>query len=390
VEVVPTPGLIRVALACALFAGCNGVAHAAPLPQLAIDRSQVTVSGLSSGGYMATQLHVAWSSVFGRGVGVVAAGPYYCAQGLAALATTRCLARDSAPPVDALVATVRGWAAAAWVDPLANLRGTRIYLFAGARDSVVVPALVADLKRFYAAFVPAPQIAYRSDVPAEHGMPTDDFGSACGHRGLPFVIDCDFDLAGEMLKHLYGALAPRSDGALQGAFVEFEQHEFIAAGLGLGAKGWLFVPRDCAAGAACRLHVALHGCGQNIDDIGDTYVRRTGYNRWADSNRIVVLYPQTGAPALHSCWDWWGYTGADYAQKSAPQAGAIVAMVERLAGVAARCHRALNGVHVWAGRAIWGAFGAAVAAGSRQSLGGWLRSTSLRESPAGHFAQGNC
>jgi hypothetical protein len=31
-----------------------------------------------------------------------------------------------------------------------------------------------------------------------------------------------------------------------------------------------------------------------------------------------------------------------------------------------------------------------VAAGSRQSLGGWLRSTSLRESPAGHFAQGNC
>jgi len=233
-------------------------------------------------------------------------------------------------------------------------------------------------------------IVHRTDVAAEHGMPTDDFGSACDHRGLPFINDCDFDLVGEMFKHLYGALAPRNDGPLQGALVEFEQYEFIAAGLGMGPKGWLFVPRDCSSGATCRLHVALHGCGQNVDDIGDTYVRRTGYNRWADSNRIVVVYPQTGAQAPNNCWDWWGYTGADYARKSAPQMGAIVAMVERLAGVAPRCHRALNGMHIWARRATWDAFGAAVARGSGQHLGWWWRSTSLRESPLGHFAEGNC
>lgn len=387
---MPTTALLRAALACALFAGLVRVPHAAALPQLSIDRAQTTVSGLSSGGYMATQLHVAWSSVFGRGVGVVAAGPYYCAQGLAGLATTRCLTRDSAPPVDALLATVRAWATAAWVDPLANLRHSRIYLFAGARDSVVVPALVADLKRFYAALVPEAQIVHRVDVPAEHGMPTDDFGNACGHRGMPFVNDCDVDVAGELLRHLYGTLAPRNDGALQGAWIEFDQRDYIADGLGMGERGWVFVPRDCAAGANCRLHVALHGCGQNADDLGDTYRLRTGYNRWADSNRIVVLYPQTGAPALHSCWDWWGYTGADYARKPAPQMGAIVAMVERLAGVAARCHRALNGLHAWAGRATWGAFGVAVAKGSGQNLGGWWRSTALRESPAGHFARADC
>ena len=79
----------RSALVGALAALITVQAVAAPLPQLMLDRAQTTVSGLSSGGYMAVQLHVAWSSLF-HGAGVIAAGPYYCAQGTALLATTRC------------------------------------------------------------------------------------------------------------------------------------------------------------------------------------------------------------------------------------------------------------------------------------------------------------
>jgi hypothetical protein len=30
------------------------------------------------------------------------------------------------------------------------------------------------------------------------------------------------------------------------------------------------------------------------------------------------------------CWDWWGYSGSQYAYKSAPQMKAIMAMVQRL------------------------------------------------------------
>ena len=65
----------------ALLLAAAASALSAPLPRLAIDRNQVSVSGLSSGGYMATQLHVAYSSVFRRGAGVVAAGPWHCAEG---------------------------------------------------------------------------------------------------------------------------------------------------------------------------------------------------------------------------------------------------------------------------------------------------------------------
>lgn len=372
--------------ACAVSAA----AQAAPLPTLKIDAAGVTVSGLSSGGYMAVQLHMAWSSVF-KGAGVIAAGPYYCAQGMVALATTRCLSRSSAPPVDALIATARSWASIDTIDPTNQLRASRVYLFSGSKDSVVVPALVADLERFYEAFVPAGQIVHRTDVPAEHAMPTDDFGSACAAKGKPFINDCDVDVAGDLLKHLYGTLAPRHDGALAGRLVAFDQFDFIADDRGMGAKGWLFVPADCTATSPpCRLHVALHGCQQNLSAIGEDFVRRAGYNRWADANRIVVLYPQTSEQATNGCWDWWGYTGIDYAQRSGAQIGAMVAMVERLSGAAPRCTEAMNGWHAWYGRAVWSGIGAVSARGSGQTLGWWWQSSSLRESPRGHFVKGTC
>src|SRR5207245_11474814 len=41
--------------------------------------SATYVAGVSSGGYMANQLHVAYSSVF-QGAGIFTAGPYDCAQ----------------------------------------------------------------------------------------------------------------------------------------------------------------------------------------------------------------------------------------------------------------------------------------------------------------------
>jgi hypothetical protein len=53
--------------------------YGASLPGFTVDPERVAVSGISSGAYMAVQLHVAFSSLF-KGVGVVAGGPYYCAQ----------------------------------------------------------------------------------------------------------------------------------------------------------------------------------------------------------------------------------------------------------------------------------------------------------------------
>ena len=97
-------------------------------------------------------------------------------------------------------------------------------------------------------------------------------------------------------------------------------------------SGFVYVPKDCAAGARCRVHVAFHGCRQGIGFIGRSFARQAGYNRWADANRIVVLYPQAEKSLFwplnpRGCWDWWGYSGADYAARSGAQISAVHRML---------------------------------------------------------------
>lgn len=317
--------------ACAWVAGgvVASAIHAAPLPALSIDPAETTVSGLSSGGYMAVQLHVAFSSTFSKGAGVVAGGPFYCAEGSVVNATGRCMAHNTAIPVATLINTTKSWAASGLLDPVANLQSSKVYLFSGTLDSAVRQPVMNDLLSYYQAFVPAANIAYKKDLAAEHAFVTDDYGNACATKAAPYISDCNFDLAGALLQQLYGPLNARNNGTLGGSFTEFEQTAFVS-GHGMAATGWVYVPQACAAGERCRLHVVLHGCKQNTADVGQQYVRSTGYNRWADTNRIVMLYPQTSLAATNSCWDWWGYDSANYAKKSGPQMAAIKAMVDRV------------------------------------------------------------
>ena len=311
----------------------SGAAFAAVnLPALKIDATQTTVSGLSSGGFMAVQLHVAYSATFKKGAGVVAGGPFYCAEGSIVNATGRCMASPAGIPTSSLVTTTNNWATQGSIDPVANLQASKVYLFSGSIDSVVKTGVMDALKTYYNSFVPAANVVYKKDIAAEHAMITDDYGNGCSTKGSPYISDCNFDLAGAMLQHLYGALNARNNATLPaGNFVEFNQSQFIS-NHGMAPTGWAYIPAACAAGgtATCKLHVALHGCQQNVTLVQQQWVRNTGYNRWADSNNIVVLYPQTSTQATNSCWDWWGYDSANYSRKSGPQMTAIKAMVDQV------------------------------------------------------------
>src|SRR5437763_782494 len=52
---------------------------AAPLSGYNAEIGDTSISGISSGAFMAVQFGTAWSSVI-KGVGVIAGGPYWCAQ----------------------------------------------------------------------------------------------------------------------------------------------------------------------------------------------------------------------------------------------------------------------------------------------------------------------
>ena len=323
-----TMHLCTFAAAAALFGGAASAA--VNLPQLNIDTTQTTVSGLSSGGFMAAQLHVAYSATFKKGAGIVAGGPFYCAEGSISNATGRCMASPSGIPTSSLVSTTNNWASQGSIDAVINLQSSKVYLFSGSIDSTVKTGVMDALKTYYNSFVPTANVVYKKDIAAEHAMITDDFGSACSIKGSPYINDCNFDLAGAMLAHLYGTLNPRNNGTLaEGNFVEFNQSQFVT-GHGMAPTGWAYIPQACTTGAQCKVHVVLHGCQQNVTLVQQKYVRNTGYNRWGDTNNIVMIYPQTSTQATNSCWDWWGYDSANYAKKAGPQMAAIKAMVDQV------------------------------------------------------------
>jgi poly(3-hydroxybutyrate) depolymerase len=334
------------ALCTALFAAVRAFA-ADPLPAHDADVTNITVSGVSAGGYMAVQFHVAHADRV-KGVGVIAGGPYYCALGSLWTAWFNCMtptARAPLPSVAALKAHADALAKAQAIAPPAQLATARVWLFAGTQDRTVAADVVEALRDFYAGYVPAQNIALVRDKPAGHGMVTEDAGVACSATQTPYINDCDYDAAGALLAHTLGPLAARATKE-SGRVLRFDQAA-IASGnayaIGMADSGFAYVPRACET-ERCRVHVAFHGCRQSVEAIGEQFVRQAGYNRWADTNRLTVLYPQTiaryglgfrsASPSFiynpRGCWDWWGYAGPQYHTRSGAQIRAVKAMVDRL------------------------------------------------------------
>ncbi|XP_038064822.1 uncharacterized protein LOC119735189 [Patiria miniata] len=338
-------------------------ASAAKLGSYGADPSKVSVSGVSSGANMAVQLHVGFSSTF-MGVGAVAGAPYYCAQGSLLRATTfECSTIGNPANVDIpfLKATTEYFASVGKVDATSNMMSDRAYIFSGTQDIIVQSGLVQKLEDYYKEFVPAANIKTVYSVPAGHALITDDYGSSCGSNSSPYINDCDYNQAFEILDHTYGNLkAPTSSTAAKGQLLSFEQTEFFPVTcqpiLPMGPTGYVYIPTGCVSTKSekdkryinehllivfldqlfryCKLHVALHGCLQTTASICNDFFTKTGYNEVGELNDIIILYPQAlinpllGNPL--GCWDWWGYTNSAYAVKTGWEMQAIKGMIDRI------------------------------------------------------------
>ena len=222
------------------------------------------------------------------------------------------------------------------------------------------------LYAFYSHYVSLGQIFYKNNLRAGHAQlsgacpGTSTVCNACDKTGGDFINACrdepgnaPYDAQGILLQHIYGTLNPKNTTALTGHIVAFSQTEFTLDAHGgannlhisMADTGYAYVPADCEAMQPCRVHVAFHGCQQSAEKIQDAFYRFAGYNEWADTNRLIVLYPQTIAsyPVLPSlpanpqgCWDWWGYNDffdsqGKYATKQGLQIAAVQRMLDRLA-----------------------------------------------------------
>jgi poly(3-hydroxybutyrate) depolymerase len=324
----------------------------AQLPALGANIDETSVSGISSGAYMAGQFQMAHAKRV-VGAAIIAGGPYGCSESIFAntlpgtgtallnlsKAVNGCMlnlleAWGAADPTE-LARKAEARAAKGEIDPIADVARDRLYLFTGTSDRTVVPSIVKHAAEFYAKLgVPEANIKLVSNLPAGHAFVTDDEGNSCETSAEPYVVDCNYDQAGELLKQIYGNLQPRA-AAATGDFVSFDQRPFTANDLsdsGLAETGVVYIPKACRETAGCRVHVAFHGCSQNRETVGDAFIKESGFARWADTNRLIVLFPQVAASPINpqGCWDWWGYTGPQYLTRDAPQIAAVNRMLDGL------------------------------------------------------------
>ncbi|MEM5428825.1 extracellular catalytic domain type 2 short-chain-length polyhydroxyalkanoate depolymerase [Cupriavidus oxalaticus] len=339
-----------------------------------VEKGKSSISGLSSGAFMTVQLHLAHSSSF-CGAGVIAGGPYRCAESFRSASAVAedayelnalhlCmnpLVPQTAPDARHLAELAHQTALAGEIDAISNLAGHRVYVFTGSEDSVVYSSVVARTREFYRLLgVSADDILYDDSVPAGHSIITDNAeDSPLATNQPPYINNGGFIQSHSILRHIYGKLhapSPRPGGRL----LRFDQSEFFGneARASMSKYGYAYVPQAVADGAEARVHIALHGCKQGYNYIdftfgqsdfasqppyGNRYITTTGYNSIADSNNIIVLYPQaegtddslTQNP--DGCWDWWGYSCADaerpdYYSRNAIQIQAIQGMLSRLGG----------------------------------------------------------
>jgi len=261
-----------------------------------------------------------------------------CSEGMIATSLL-CMMTPSVISPTALEVITTSAAFIANIDSTSNMRTDNVWIFGGVHDSVVNPSIVSKVSEYYHHYVTAGSIKTVTNVPAEHSMPTRNYGGACDRLNAPnYLNNCNYDAAFELLNHIYGGHLKQPTTA-SGQLIKFDQGDFFyfssPSTYSMDNFGYVYVPTGCQnKHAPCKLHIAFHGCQQGQSNVGDAYVRHGGYNEVAEANNIIILYPQVTATLSNpqGCWDWFGYTGLMFATKSGFQMTAVYRMMEHVIG----------------------------------------------------------
>jgi hypothetical protein len=335
---LPVVRVVCILVLATCFALC--IAKSPALPQLGCDPALVSISGLSSGGYAAVQMFVGYSSLY-MGLGVVAGGPYFCAQDSLTIALSTCMKEPDLISATELETITRSTALSGFIDGVDHMKSSRVFILHGSEDIVVKQGVGLKLESYFKSFI-TNKGAVASDFSIEsgHGIPTLDYGAPCNTSNSPYILNCNFDGAGAIIGHVYDGRHDlnRSDRFDNSSFVPFDQTAFfhlpVTAKLaGFDDTGYAYIPQRCSKrDSLCPLHVLLHGCRQGYALMGATFMQYSGYAEWAEGSGIVLLFPQAIVSDLNpdGCWDWWGFSGTNYAAQLGLQSRAVFDMVSKM------------------------------------------------------------
>ena len=170
---------------------------------------KVTVSGLSSGAYMAGQVLIGHSSLV-EGAAIIAGGPYYCSDGKLNTAMFACMETylQSRTPAQLADITLK-LASENYIDPVANLKSAKAYILAGKQDRTVSPKVTLQNIEYF-QILGLSKLQWNNKLNAGHNFPTLNQGSSCSSTESPFIGNCNFDVAGQFLNLFYPNLKTKS------------------------------------------------------------------------------------------------------------------------------------------------------------------------------------
>lgn len=150
-----------------------------------VSRTNVTVSGASSGAAMATQMHIAFSEAI-SGVGVFAGPPYDCAGGL--LTAAECLSGPvTSISIPDIVKRIAKYESEGLIDRTSNMIRDPVYIFSGKYDPIVPQPIARLNDQLYAVYNTSIKTNY--DLPSTHGYPTYNFGEPCPILNVKYFIN---------------------------------------------------------------------------------------------------------------------------------------------------------------------------------------------------------
>lgn len=286
---------------------------------------QFSVSGFSSGGFMAMQMHISHSSSI-QGVGILAGGPYHCMQ---SYSSKTCTKYPNKLEISKLIKYAQEQELLKNIDSLSFLNNSKVWALGGTNDKMVNQKIVGKVAEFYEYF--QADVEFVTHINSQHSFVTDSFGSLCEVYKWPYISNCRFDSAGNILKKIYGDLLSKRPYS-QRRLYKFDQKEFGSDLVGMADYGYVYVPEGCW-NMECRVHMVLHGCGMNTDYIGSYLIKFAGFNEWAEANSIVIVYPQA---ARHhrlnygACWDASGAWDSEYCTKKGKQISVLFNITQSL------------------------------------------------------------
>jgi len=202
---------------------------------------------------------------------------------------------EGGPEVGKLVDLTYSDAELKYIDHPSNMKDDKVFIYWGLSDSQVDSIVVRSLQAYYSYFIAANNIQTEYSIDSEHCIPTVNYGEVCTEKGPPYLGNCNYDGAGAALKALYGTdMRIRASAQDASRLFSFAQSNYIATPslFSLDDIGYVYIPSSCEdRRTVCSLHISFHGCTQTLSDMGTVYAVHAGFNEWAESNNIIVLYP---------------------------------------------------------------------------------------------------